>query len=426
MFLESVHIENFKGISSYTVQLKKGFNLLIGDNGVGKTSILEAISVGLGGFIVGFQDIATKHFTKDEIHVVLEHIGEGSYNKRYITPIQVQCKAVIEGEEYEWIRRKNSLKASRSTVEPRDVCKKAFQMANEENHILPILSYQSAARMWMQKRESAENLFAGNFYRTIGYNGCLAEASNNKMLMNWVRKMEMLEWKKKGIIAEYQAVKSTIKKFMSLMNEEEVLGVEYDGQSEEFVYLTKNQVLPIGNLSSGYQSLIWMVFDIAFRMAILNPDLCEAIAKTPGVVLIDEFDIHLHPKWQWNVINALKETFPNVQFIAATHSPILLASCKGENLIMIQEKNGKEQEPLYQITPYGLEINDVLEHYQGSFTLSKEIAHILKVFTEAIEDGNLQQAEQMFEKLKVDMGENHPQVVKAEMELNFEKMPLEE
>lgn len=424
MILESVHIENFKGIKSYTIQLKKGFNLLIGDNGVGKTSILEAISVGLGGFIAGLEDIATKHFTKDEIRVVLENLGEGSYNKRYITPTQVECKALIEGEEYEWIRRKNSLKASRSTVEPRAVCKKAFQMANEENHILPILSYQSTARMWMQKRETSENIFAGNFYRTVGYNSCLSEASNNKMLMNWIRKMERLEWKKKGTIAEYQAVKNTIKRFMGIMSEEKVLGVEYDGQSEELVYLTENQVLPIGNLSSGYQSLIWMVFDIAFRMALLNPDLCENIAKTPGIVLIDELDMHLHPKWQWNVVEALKVTFPNVQFIAATHSPMIIASCKGENLITIKEKN--LEEPLYMETPYGLEVNDILEYYQGSSALSKEIASKMQKFMQKIENGNLQQAEQIFEQLKEEMGENHPQVVKAEMELSLEKIPLEE
>ena len=57
---------------------------------MGKTSILEAISVGLGGFIAGLEDIATKHFTKDAIRVLLEKTGEGSYNKRYITPVQVE------------------------------------------------------------------------------------------------------------------------------------------------------------------------------------------------------------------------------------------------------------------------------------------------------------------------------------------------
>ena len=68
-------------------------------------------------------------------------------------------------------------------------------------------------------------------------------------------------------------------------------------------------------------------------MALLNPDLKSHIADVPGIIMVDELDMHLHPKWQWNVIQALRNTFPNVQFIAATHSPIIISSCKDETLI---------------------------------------------------------------------------------------------
>ena len=79
MILKQVSIKNFKGIEKCTIDLAGGFNLLIGNNGHGKTSILEAISVGLGGFIAGIEDINTKHFTTDEIRVVLEKQGDGSF-----------------------------------------------------------------------------------------------------------------------------------------------------------------------------------------------------------------------------------------------------------------------------------------------------------------------------------------------------------
>lgn len=82
-----------------------------------------------------------------------------------------------------------------------------------------------------------------------------------------------------------------------------------------------------------------MVLDIAYRMAILNPFLRDEILnETPGIVMIDEVDMHLHPKWQWNIIKALKKTFPRVQFIVTTHSPIVVASCKDENLILLNPK----------------------------------------------------------------------------------------
>ena len=73
-----------------------------------------------------------------------------------------------------------------------------------------------------------------------------------------------------------------------------------------------------------------MVFDIAYRMAVLNPDLLENVVEmTPGIVLIDEIDLHLHPRWQWKIIDALKNTFPRVQFIVTTHSPVIIAAIGG-------------------------------------------------------------------------------------------------
>lgn len=421
MILKSVSISNFKGIEKCVIDFEPGMNLIIGDNGYGKTSILEALSVCLGGFISGIEDITTKHFSQDEIRVVLEETGSASYNKRYITPVSVGCKAEIEGEEFEWIRRKNSIKAARSTVEPRNVCRKAFRMANEAGHVLPVLSYQSTARMWMQKKESAEDVFAKEFYRTVGYEGCLAEASNIKMMMNWVRRMERIEWKTKKEVTEYKAVKEILCRFMNDM-EDGVEKVEYDEISDELVYSAKGMILPIRNLSSGYQSLIWMVLDIAYRMAILNPDLLDKIHEAPGVVLIDELDMHLHPKWQWNIVNALKKTFPNVQFIAATHSPIVISSCRQDHLITIS----KTGEISYAETPYGFDVNEILSIFQGSLIMPEDVDRHLKMFYQSLDAEKYSEAEKQLEQLKEMTGDNNPKITSAEMALELEQIPLED
>ena len=420
MRLEQVVIRNFKGIEECTIELNAGFNLLIGDNGYGKTSILEAVSVGLGGYIAGLADVSARNFTKDEIRIILEKTGEGSFNKRYMTPVLVKCKAVVEDEMFEWTRRKSSIKASKSTVEPRDICRKAEQMSNEEKHILPILNYQSTARMWMQRRDAAENIFAKQFYRTVGYDGCLIEASNNKMLMKWIQQMEKIEWKRKEKVGEYSGVKKALRNFMQEMLEEKVLDFEYDDQSDELIFKTEKESLPIRVLSAGYQSLIWMVLDIAYRMALLNPDLLENINETPGVVLIDELDMHLHPKWQWNIISALRNTFPNVQFIAATHSPIIIASCKDEHLIKIDE----DKEISYGVTSYGMDVNDTLSVCQNSISMAEDIKNLLMKFERYVDEGDLQEAEKYVDEIKKDLGENHPRVTWAEETLELEKIPL--
>ncbi len=421
MIIKNVSISNFKGIEECNLELQTGMNLIVGDNGFGKTSILEAVSVCLGGFIAGIGDITTKHFIQDEIRVVMEKTGSASYNKRYITPVSVACKAEIEGEEFEWTRRKNSVKAARSTVEPRNVCRKAFEMANEKGHILPILSYQSTARMWMQKKEFTEDIFSKEFYRTVGYEGCLAEASNIKMMMNWVRRMEKIEWKTKKESTEYKAVKNTLCYFMNLM-EGGVEKVEFDDISGELVYVANHKILPIRNLSSGYQSLIWMVLDIAYRMAILNPDMLNKINETPGVVLIDELDMHLHPKWQWNIVNALKKTFPNVQFIAATHSPIIISSCRKDNLITI----GRDGKISYEETPYGFDVNEILSVFQGSSIMAEDVDKLFKLFYQNLDAQQYGEAEKQLGQLKEMTDSNNPKITSAEMALELEQIPLED
>lgn len=85
-------------------------------------------------------------------------------------------------------------------------------------------------------------------------------------------KMEMLEWKKEKKIAEYEAVKHAVSQFMDIMEESNGHEVFYDKQEEQLMYKVDDKILPIMQLSAGYQSLVWMAFDIAYRMAVLNPD----------------------------------------------------------------------------------------------------------------------------------------------------------
>lgn len=424
MFLKNINISNFKAIDIAEIKFEKGFNILIGDNGVGKTSILEAISVALGGFLVGIDGINTKHFTQDEIRCVSELLGQGSYNIKHITPIQVECNIELHGQNYTWTRRKSSIKSARSTVEPRDICKEASRLSQDSNEVLPILNYQSVARMWAQKREKTENIFRkDNFLRNVGYIDCLSQESNVKMLLNWCRKMEQISWQQNQRIAEYEAVKNALAKFMSIMDDSNITSVVYDKRQEELMYKDKNKILPIRFLSAGYQSLIWMVLEIAYRMAVLNPNLLyEATNETTGIVLIDELDLHLHPKWQWKVIKALKETFPNVQFIATTHSPIILASCKNERVISIDSNMNIE----YRNSLYGLPINDVLVTYQNSDNIVSNVKNKLEEFYRSIENQEFKNASKILRELSEELGEDNPEVVGAKVTLDLESTPLED
>ena len=241
------------------------------------------------------------------------------------------------------------------------------------------------------------------------------------MMMNWVRRMERIEWKNKKEVVEYKAVKDILCRFMNLM-ESGVTKVEYDEISDELVFSTKERSLPIRNLSSGYQSLIWMVLDIAYRMAVLNPDLLDKICETPGVVLIDELDMHLHPKWQWRIVNALKTIFPNVQFVAATHSPIIISSCKKDNLITIHEDGSIS----YTRTPYGLDVNETLNSVQRSYTMAEDVEMLFRKFYHSLDAEEYIEAEKQLQELGQMAGESNPKVTEARMAFELEQIPLED
>ncbi len=416
MYIKNLVIENFKGLAHCELNFRPGFNLIIGNNGVGKTSILEAASVALGGFVAGINDVTAKNFTMDEIRRTSQPMGDGSFSRQFETPVTVSCTADVGGETQVWLRRKNSVKASRSTVEPRDICKLAGTLAHNPEAILPILSYQSAARTWMQKREANENVFRTQFDRTVGYRNCLEDASDSKSLLNWCAKMEQISWQKGKPIGEYEAVKNALATFMSVMNGGEVSQIQYDKQYEELTYLENGVSLPIRLLSAGYQSVIWMILDIAYRMAVLNPNLRDNVTQSPGVVLIDEMDMHLHPKWQWNVIDALQKTFPNVQFIAATHSPILIAACKNGNLIFVEEDG-----IFSRSTDFGMEVNDVLTHTQGSSSMLPDIRQMLNHIYRRIDTACFEDASVELLRAEAVLGSDHPEIQKARMALEFER-----
>ena len=75
MYLSNIHIENFKGIKNADFDFDRTVNIIIGDNGTGKTSVLEAIVVALGGFLSGIDGVNTIHFSKDEIRRENQQIG---------------------------------------------------------------------------------------------------------------------------------------------------------------------------------------------------------------------------------------------------------------------------------------------------------------------------------------------------------------
>lgn len=255
MQIEQIEISNFKGIQEEKFAFTPEVNLIIGDNGTGKTSVLEAISVALGGFLAGIGEVRGVHFSTDEIRRENELLGDGSNTIKYKTPVKVECDLKIEEEAFHFVRQKKSVKSSRSTVEPRDICKKAALMTENSSTVLPVISYQGISRIANQKREGWVDVFKSDFSRAVAYIDCLGEASNMKQMTNWFARMEQISWQEDKRIAEYEIVKKAVGIFMSEMLEQKTIRVFYDKRTEELMYRNEEEVLPIRLLSSGFRNI---------------------------------------------------------------------------------------------------------------------------------------------------------------------------
>src|SRR5690606_16357245 len=105
-----------------------------------------------------------------------------------------------------------------------------------------------------------------------------------------------------------------------------------DEDSPRLLIDRKGVALPVRQLSDGERGSLALVLDLTRRLSQANPGLDDPAANGPGVVLIDEIDLHLHPKWQRDIVGNLPNAFPNLQFIATTHSPQVIGEVEHDRI----------------------------------------------------------------------------------------------
>jgi len=163
-------------------------------------------------------------------------------------------------------------------------------------------------------------------------------------------------------------------------------------------------------MSDGQRALIGLVADIARRACLLNAPYLgkRTLLETPGLVLIDELDLHLHPRWQRRVIGDLKRIFPNIQFFATTHSPQIIGEATPEEIVMLTPTGQKRP-----TASYGMNSDWVLDCVMEAEGRDPVIAKRIKMLFEAIENNEFEDARRMIAELREVIGEA-PDIVAAE------------
>ena len=176
------------------------------------------------------------------------------------------------------------------------------------------------------------------------------------------------------------------------------------------VRFENGHVAPWSELSDGYHVYIALVADIARRAVMLNEiDGADAPARVEGVVLIDELDLHLHPRWQRVALPGLRSAFPRLQFVVTTHSPQLLSSA--ENRQVRRLIDGKLQED--QVFVESRDTNAILREYMLTEDRDAEGTRQLQTLHDFIDQGRREEAAKLYRQLLALWGDLDPTLIRA-------------
>jgi predicted ATP-binding protein involved in virulence len=330
MKIDSLHLQNFRGFEARKLAFNPSFTLLVGENGAGKTAVLEAVSVALGAFFLGLKKAAARPLTRDDVrHQIYEHSGQLDLQPQW--PVIVSARGTIEGKNLTWKRTLKGADGRTTRVGAGDLRKLTEKLTRAvmagKPRSLPVLAYYGTQRLWLHKKITEAKRGVGSRYD--GYIDCLDSASNHRLLTEWMYQQTLVELQRREEVSQLRAVENAVCQCI-----EGATRFYYDVRSQDLqVERAGGDLLPFSFLSDGYRNLVAMVADIAWRASVLNPHLgADAAAQSEGVVLNDEIDLHLHPRWQRHVLGNLRRTFPGLQFVATTHSPQVISSARREEV----------------------------------------------------------------------------------------------
>ncbi|MEO5352692.1 MAG: AAA family ATPase [Magnetococcus sp. XQGC-1] len=403
MQLTTLTLENFRRFEQLEISLAgKSPVVFIGDNGSGKTAILEAIAKGLSWLIARINRARGIGSSIGNVDILN---GQSSASIR----LEVQHQSAA----YPWSLAKTYKgreQSQSSDLLPLTTLAGQFRATltgNPDSASLPLIVYYPVYRVVLDIPLKIKGRHS--FGQLDGYENTQQQGVNFRRFFEWFRDQEdsanepnASQWQKRQLAAVCLAVYSFMPGFANLRIQRRprlCMLIDKDGHS-----------LDVGQLSQGEKSLMALVGDIARRLIIMNPAMDNPL-EGEGIVLIDELDLHLHPRWQAAILGNLGKTFPNIQFIVTTHSPVIII--QEQNLRGFVLSDGR-CEPMG--ATYGLDVNLVLLQEMGlAHIRNPDVQRKLDALLEAIQDGRREEARAQLDAMRQTLPANHLEIAKAEL-----------
>jgi predicted ATP-binding protein involved in virulence len=453
LFITELSFFGFRGLKSLKIKLEKRLTVIIGNNGAGKSTILDGLALDLSWLKSNIlREDRPGNFIRDSDINTHKTVSYSSISSTFVLaekPFQLMLQKSKDGSKE---KRNNDLSEIK-------ILAGIYRHTNSynENLSLPLLAYYSVSRsnegsgINLKKSTSAPKTVWSKF---DAYDDVLDDRHDFREFLNWLvvidniakqnnnernitsiniikseiitatnflTQLESMPNIDKNMLAPFEKdIQNKRKQLIELENNNENkqehlankimhslefafskflpdlknISIKYSTNDVKLVMQKNGVFLDAQQLSQGEKSILTLIGDITRRLVILNPGLSNPLTGT-GIVLIDEVDLHLHPSWQQKIILNLLDTFPNLQFIITTHSPQVLSTIDDSSIRIIKQINDDgEQKTRVEQPPYqtkGVISADILS--QIMFTDPKpEIAEAIWLddYKDIIESGDLE------------------------------------
>ncbi len=338
MNIKKISIKNFRNFGEETsFNLNPQLTTIIGINGKGKSSVLTALKIAAGTYLLGIPDAGKRHIDEDEIRLVdfKNHLARR-------TPTFIKAEGSIDGKNLRnpWKRiiPEGRFKTTAYIEDIGEIRKIALDkyisyQSGPSKVDNPVILFFGTARLYGNARQTLGPYIGREVFK-YGYYNWYNMQYGTYNYPNWLKGHKFMVAEKKESPTLYNAFINCIKTANPYIEaigfDGEELRLKVKIQEDE----SESPFLPLSLLSDGIRTLTAMVAELAYRCIMLNAHHgIQAITKSRGIVMIDEIDMHIHPIWQRHILKDLKDAFPNIQFVVTTHSPYIVQSLESNELI---------------------------------------------------------------------------------------------
>jgi predicted ATP-binding protein involved in virulence len=407
--LRELRVENYRCFDELKFPIEDDVTVLFAENGGGKTALLSALAMGLAVFQKGSPKTLKLDARRDPRMRTLDEKGR----REPAGPCIVAWAAAVgEAESVKWSTTVHPA-SGRSTNRHRPILE-AIEKVRVPGDRWPLFAWYGVDRMQRSRPRPHERTRD----RWEAYASSLDPSLDDAPLLQWLQD-EMLGDVARQRQGEPERFFDKAVMEAAVRATPGVVNAWYDPvEQSPMVRFEAGHVAPWSELSDGYHVFIALVADVARRAVMLNEiDGAEAPQRVEGVVLIDEIDLHLHPRWQRVALAGLRGAFPRLQLVVTTHSPQVLSSA--ENRQVRRLVDGKLQE--HDVFVQGRDSNAILRELMRTDDRDEEGTRALRDLHDAIDRGSRDEARHLYAALAARWGDTDPALIRAKGFMDWEE-----